>query len=596
MPIKRPAFLLATLGMVALLVLAGCQYLPFKQSTPAAPPATSVVKRGTIQVAVTASGNVTLPQITKLGFSGAVSGSQAGNTILAELNVTMGSAVKKGQVIARLDTSAQERVLVKLKNNLETAQLALQKVKQPAKPEDIAKAEASVAGARSSLALAQANLEKARVPYTDNDFAHQQALVASAEGAVRDAEVGARTAQDDLSAGVNRDNQNIQTATLNVFTVQSAYDIGRATDFDLQKAQDNLTLLRSQASTNLTTLRNNISKANDTLARANDTLASARYTLNDMLAKKNGDPLDVQQKQNSVVSAQNSLTNAEIALATLKEPPDPIDVRTQELRVQSAQWDLDDANDQVTKSTITAPFDGVIGDFKAKIGDAIQPGSFVIPIVDTKQARVDAYVEEYDVNSVRPGMPVIVTLDAVRGQTFDGSVDAISPLSTTQQGVIRYAVTIKIAPTPDRPGPQQGPPTSGGGQSGTPARTPPPSARQTGGSRAASGVSSSAPAVAELKDGLSATASIIISSKDNVLLIPNRALLFQGGQQQVQVLVNGLVESRLVKVGMVNDTNTEITDGLNEGDLVVIQTAQTAAQQTGPGGLPRGVGGILIGR
>lgn len=543
---KQKLFLISFSMLAAAILISGCQYLPFRQTAAVQVPATAAVKRGTIQVAVTSSGNVSLPQTTKLGFSGAASGSQAGNTLLAELNVSMGSSVKKDQVIARLDTSAQERTITKLKGTLETAQLALQKLTQPPKPEDIAKAEAAVLSAQSSLEYAKAALVKGQSPYTDNDFAHQQALVDSAMGGVRDAQVAVAAAQDAVDVTVKKDNQAVQDAILNVIGIQAKYDKNQATDFDLQKTTHDLVAAQDLAASDFTAATNNVAKAKDAVAKANDALASAQFTLNDMTAKKNGDPLDVQQKQNSVVNAQTSLTNAQTALATLKEPPDPIDVKTQELRVQSAQWDLDDANDQLAKSTITAPFDGIIGDFTAKVGDTIQPGSFSIPIVDPTQVKVNAYVEEYDVNSVKVGMPVVVTLDAVRGQSFAGTLDAISPLSTVQSGVVRYAITIKIAG-----------------------------------------------AAAQLKDGLSATASIVTGSKDNVLLVPNRALQFQGGQQQVQVLVNGQIETRVVKAGLTNDTNTEITDGLNEGDKVVIQATAATSQQRSPGGPVPGLGGSL---
>ncbi len=598
MTIKRASLLFATLALALATVLSGCQGLPFKKTEAAPVVNTLEVKRGTLQVAVTSSGNITLPRITKLGFSGAISGSQAGNAVLSELNVSMGSRVKKDDVIARLDTSGQERDLVRLKNSLESAKLNLEKAKEPQyKPQDIAKAESAVVTAQSNLDYARAALEKARSPYTDNDFANADAAVNNADAAVRSAGAALEKAKNDLDTTVKQNQVNVQDATNTLTTLQNQFEGGgggggkgaaptTVTEYDVQKANDALTLARRKADSDFSAGQISANKAQDTLAAAQSTYNDAVFKKNDILSKKTGDPLDIQQKQNSVTSGQVAVDNAKQSLSLMKEPPDPLDIRLREIAVDAAQLAVDDANDALTKSTITAPFDGIIGDFKAKVGDAIQPGSFFIPIVDPTQARVDAFVEEYDVNNVKLGMPVVVTLDAVRGQAFNGAVSAISPLSTVQQGVVRYAITVGID--------LRGNSGQAAGRSATGQTRPQtPSTGRVPSSGAGSRASAAGGNMTELKDGLSATASIIINQKDNVVMAPNRALMFQSGQQKVQVLVNGIVEDRIVKVGLANDQFTEITDGINEGDAVVIQTAAARQSSQGPGALPMGARGLL---
>lgn len=576
---KVKQWLLAvSISLAAATVLAGCQNLPFGQKAEAQPLTSTEVKKGTLEITVTSSGSVVLPQITKMGFSGAVSGSQAGNTTVSELNVSMGSRVTKGQVIARLDTSAQERDLLRLRNNLDSAILALEKVKAPLyKPEEIAKAEAAVTSAKSNLAYAQEAFKKAQNPYTENDFAKAETAVRNARADVRNGGVALAKAEDDLQITIKKGELAVQDAMNNVIKLENIYDKSiKATDSDFQKANENLTLARRQAESDLTAGQNVIAKARDTLASAESALASAEFTLNDMLSKKAGDSLEVAQKQAALVSSQVALVNAEQTLSLMKQPPDPLDIKIKENQVTSAQLQVEDAKLQLEKSTIFAPFDGIIGDFKAKIGDTIQPGSFFIPIVDPTQARVDAFVEEYDVNNVRLGMPVVITMDAVRGQVFNGTVAAISPISTVQQGVVRYALTINIES-----------PASGEGRRAAPAVRPGqrPPARGQG-----SGAANPGAASTELKDGLSATASIIVNTKRDVLLVPNRALLFQGGQQKVQVLVDGKAQDRVVKAGLANDQNTEITEGLSEGDKVLIQPAPG---RQGQQGLPPQAKGIM---
>lgn len=570
-------------SLLTAVIFSSCQSLPFGQNVEALAPQTSEVKSGVIEITVTSSGNVTLPRVTKLGFSGAVSGSQAGNTVLTELNVAMGSRVTKDQVIARLDTAIQERDLLRYKNSLDIALLNLEKAKQPYKPEDIAKQEAAVLSARAGLNSAREALKKARQPYTENDFTKAEGAVRNAGVALINAVADLSNAEQSLENVTKTQSLAVKDAMENVFRVQKLTGTNQATEYDVYKANESLNIARSQAETALATARNSLATARNNVAKARDTLADAEFTLNDMLSKKNGDPVEIAQREASVVSAEATISDKENTLVLMKAGPDAVDIKTAELRVDAARLAVEDAQTQLDKSTIIAPFDGIIGDFKAKVGDAIQPGSFSIPLVDPSQARVDAYIEEFDVMRVQKGMPAKITLDAFQGQIFSGKVEAISPLSTVQSGVVRYAVTINVDMAEGSQPPARTQSTTRPTQGNTGARVGNTSSGTTGTQRA------SQPANVELKDGMSATASIVITSKDNVLLVPNRAVISQSGQKKVQVLNNdGSMTDRAVTTGLSNDQFTEIMQGVQEGEKVVIQ-AVVARQTTAPGG-----GGIRI--
>ena len=87
---------------------------------------------------------------------------------------------------------------------------------------------------------------------------------------------------------------------------------------------------------------------------------------------------------------------------------------------------------------------------------------------------------------------------------------------------------------------------------------------------------------------MTANVSIVTDQKDDVLLVPNRALKRQGRSQAVDVLVNGKTESRPVTTGLSNDQVTEVLNGVGENETVLIPTT-TALQPRVPG-LP-GAGG-----
>ena len=97
----------------------------------------------------------------------------------------------------------------------------------------------------------------------------------------------------------------------------------------------------------------------------------------------------------------------------------------------------------------------------------------------------------------------------------------------------------------------------------------------------------------QLKEGLTVTVSIVIDERNDVLLVPNSAITTQGRQTYVQVVAaDGSLEQRTIVTGITNWTFTEVTDGLNEGEQVVVPqgvaTTTTTQQRT--------QGGFIFGR
>jgi multidrug efflux pump subunit AcrA (membrane-fusion protein) len=92
-----------------------------------------------------------------------------------------------------------------------------------------------------------------------------------------------------------------------------------------------------------------------------------------------------------------------------------------------------------------------------------------------------------------------------------------------------------------------------------------------------------------VKVGMTANLSITTAKKDNVLLVPNTALLPKGAGHTVQVLgADGITTTEVeVQTDLSDGTNTEITSGLKAGDKVV---ANPNATKTTSGGGPFGGG------
>jgi len=101
----------------------------------------------------------------------------------------------------------------------------------------------------------------------------------------------------------------------------------------------------------------------------------------------------------------------------------------------------------------------------------------------------------------------------------------------------------------------------------------------------------------QLREGLTVTVSILVDERNDVLLVPNSAITSSGRQTYVKVMLpDGTIEDRSVTTGISDWQYTEIVEGLNEGEKVVIPettTTTSTTQQDRPGGImPFSGGGI----
>jgi RND family efflux transporter MFP subunit len=278
-------------------------------------------------------------------------------------------------------------------------------------------------------------------------------------------------------------------------------------------------------------------------------LAQASAVANLQTAQAKLDQLNAGPALADLETARSGLASAQATLATKSGSARASDLALQretihqaELSVQQAQIDLD-------ANTLIAPFDGVIASIVGNPGEPAPSGTTgFMTLVDPAQVRIDVTVDETDVAKIAVGKTAAITFDALPNRPFRGKVISISPTGTLAQGVVSYPVGISIE------------------------------ARNQ-----------------VLPSGMTASTTITIDEKDDVLVIPNRAVRRQGRDQVVEVMgADGKPATRIVRTGVQNDTLTEITDGLAEGDQVVIQGTTTRAPNLG--GPAGGAQRVQIGR
>ena len=195
--------------------------------------------------------------------------------------------------------------------------------------------------------------------------------------------------------------------------------------------------------------------------------------------------------------------------------------------LQQAQQALEQAQKNLGEATITAPFDGVVAGVYADEGDTVPAMTTIVYLIDLTSMELEVEVDEIDIAEVKLGQKTIIEVDALPALQLEGEIKSISTLSIDTGGLVLYKVIISLNASPD----------SG------------------------------------LKIGMSATADIIISERNNVLLVPDRAISQDSqGDPIVKVMANEEIEERSVVLGISDGFDTEIVDGLNEGDIVVVET------------------------
>lgn len=192
-----------------------------------------------------------------------------------------------------------------------------------------------------------------------------------------------------------------------------------------------------------------------------------------------------------------------------------------------------------SKRIVTAPIDGTVSAINVKNGDDLSrlsnsssSNSAPIIIGDLKTLKAKVSVNEVDIPNVKIGQKVTMTFSAIDELSTTGKVEKMDALGTLSSGVVTYDVTIGFDSIDSR-----------------------------------------------IKPQMSVSAKIITDVKQDIIVVPNGALKTENNKTYLEVL-NGKQqpEKRTIEIGIANNTETEIVNGINVGDNVVTQTIDPNAK------------------
>lgn len=199
-----------------------------------------------------------------------------------------------------------------------------------------------------------------------------------------------------------------------------------------------------------------------------------------------------------------------------------------EARVARSRVDARQA--ALERTILTAPFAGVVAEVNAELGEVVTPSPTgiatppAVDLIDDACPYVSAPIDEVDAPEIRTGMPARISLDAFPGRSFEGRVKRIAPYVLDVEKQARtLEVEVAFACPED---------------------------------------------TARMLPGYSADAEIILEVHDEVLRVPSEAVL--EGPRVLLLSAEGVIRSRAIETGITNWEFSEVTDGLEAGDRVVL--------------------------
>ena len=172
-------------------------------------------------------------------------------------------------------------------------------------------------------------------------------------------------------------------------------------------------------------------------------------------------------------------------------------------------------------ASVEAPFRGFITRRHVDVGQTVSPGTVLFDIADFDPLLAVVHVPSKEFKQLKADQPVRLTLDST-GQALSGRIKLVSPVIDPTSGTIKITIEIHEYPADTRPGDF-------------------------------------------------AEVSIVTERRMGSTLVPKTAVFTDRGDQIVYVAADSTAERRVVEVGFEDDENSEILDGVNEGELIVVK-------------------------
>jgi HlyD family secretion protein len=233
-----------------------------------------------------------------------------------------------------------------------------------------------------------------------------------------------------------------------------------------------------------------------------------------------------------VLSAEEKLQTAQADLTLLEQKKKDRYSRPEAAKVEAqaagAQAAYEAAEDALGKSSVRAPFDGVVYSLPVKQGAFVQAGDLLLQVADLSHVLVRAFVDEPDIGRLQVGQRVDITWDAIPGRTWTGSVTTV-PVAVKPRNNRNVGEATCILDNPDF----------------------------------------------RLLPNNNVGVTILVAEHENVLSVQRDALHTDDTKPFVFEVIDGRLKQQPVEIALQNLTRVEIASGLSEGAKVALSAEES---------------------
>ena len=466
---------------------------------------TLVVHPTEFESTVSVSGKVVAEQYANLGFD------QSGR--VSAIYVKVGDTVKSGAVIASIDNSDVRSNIFQKQANLEKEMANLAALKVGTRPEEIAVSQQKYDDAISALSVAMksaylqteyATTNKADSLFTNGDSVNPTLNIqAQSDTEKRSLESDRLVLRDNLI--------NWKSTLANMGTSTTSINNARLVTYNSLTAAKSFFDRLGSTVANLTPGSSGLTQV---------VIDEYKLTVNAGAQSVSSAASTEQTAESNWSSSKESLTL--VSSGTTKEKID-----AQLASVKAAQADLDSTRAQLSKTSIIAPFDGIVTKMDAKVGEIASPQVSEISIMSVGAFEIDSYVPEINIAAISLNNHANITLDAYGDEVkFGASIQAIDPAETMRDGVSTYKTKLQFDEVDDR-----------------------------------------------IKSGMTANVIITTAKKSDVIVVPQGIITAKDGKKYVQLSENGKAVPHEVTTGGISSFGQiEITSGLQDNDVVILNS------------------------
>ncbi|OHA48556.1 MAG: hypothetical protein A2806_00100 [Candidatus Terrybacteria bacterium RIFCSPHIGHO2_01_FULL_48_17] len=487
------------------------------------------VERGTLVEEVLATGTVKPAEEVMLSFAA------AGR--VSKINVAVGDKVEAGQELARLDTASTQAQVRQAEAALATARANYNQKIAGASDEDIQVTAQAVASAETSLVNARDAADKAlEKEYLDAFNTIQNASVKSD---------GAMSTLDDYMepcASIAKwcwktwgayyiSSALVQNAEASMAPADSARNTIKSTAASIAGSTATASIDAALVSlqTNIVTIRTAVQATYNALQTDTDKDA-VQAVLTDLdiySATLRSDEQAIASVKSSndasINNAEATLASAKAQLALKQAAPRQVDLAALEAQIASASANLDAARAALGDRILKSPSAAIVTKVDVRVGEIASVTVPALGLISRDPFSIEAQVPEADIARISQGDQVGITLDAVPDAAYSGSVFFIDPAQKLVGGVVTYRLQASIETDDER-----------------------------------------------VRAGMTANLNIETEKAEDVLFVPQRSIIEEGGKRYVRTVAREGIERIEVSIGIRTlDGMVEITEGLSQGQEII---------------------------